>query len=215
VHQLRMASVSAVADSPRWEGTSALHESAVRTYARPHMNEARAMPTLVGLWPFAIGIAAIGLVTWFLLRQNVGFGPWLLAALLVAHGWVHVMFIFPRPKPTGSGPEWPFDLTRSWLARTAGLDVNLVRTVGIALMSIVVAGLVLAALSILGLVVPAAWWAGLLVVGAAASFAMLVLFFSPQLVLGLAIDIALVWLAIGAGWSPDAGVGHTAGFESA
>jgi hypothetical protein len=31
-------------------------------------------------------------------------------------------------------------------------------------------------------------------VGAAASFVMLALFFSPQLVLGLAIDLALLWL---------------------
>jgi hypothetical protein len=51
--------------------------------------KARVMTTLVGLWPFAIGIAVIGLVTWFLLKQGVGLGPWLLAALLVAHGWVH------------------------------------------------------------------------------------------------------------------------------
>jgi hypothetical protein len=177
--------------------------------------EARATTTLVGLWPFAIGIAGIGLVTWLLLRQNVGLGPWLLAALLVAHGWVHVMFVFPRPTPSGGGPEWPFDLTRSWLVSATGLDVNLVRITGIVLMAIVVLGFLLAGLSIVGLLVPTAWWAGLLVVGAAASFAMLALFFSPQLVLGLAIDVALLWLAFGSGWSPASTLGHSAGFGSA
>jgi hypothetical protein len=177
--------------------------------------EARVMTTLVGLWPFAIGIAVIGLVTWFLLKQNVGLGPGLLAALLAAHGWVHVMFVFPRPTPSGSGSEWPFDLTRSWLVSATGLDVNLVRITGIVLMSIVVVGFVLAALSIVGLLVPTGWWAGLLVVGAAASFVMLALFFSPQLVLGLAIDLALLWLLFGSGWSPTSTVGHSAGFGSA
>jgi len=187
----------------------------VRIYARPYMKEARVTTTLVGLWPFAIGIAGIGLLTWFLLRQNVGLGPWLLAALLVAHGWVHVMFVFPRPTPSGGGPEWPFDMTRSWLVNAAGLDVNVVRIAGIVLMSIVVAGFVLAALSIVGLLVPTAWWAGLLVVGAAASFLMLAIFFSPQLVLGLAIDLALLWLVFGSGWSPTSALGHSAGFGAA
>jgi hypothetical protein len=179
------------------------------------VKEARVATTLVGLWPFAIGIAGIGLVTWLLLRQNVGLGPWLLAALLVAHGWVHVMFVFPRPTSSGRGSEWPFDMTRSWLASAIGLDVNLVRITGIALMSIVVVGFVLAALSIVGLLVPTASWAGLLVVGAAASFAMLALFFSPQLVLGIAIDIGLLWLALGSGWSPNSTVAHTARFGPA
>lgn len=164
--------------------------------------QARAVPTIVGLWPVAIGIAVAGFATLLLLRQNVGLGPWLLALLLVAHGWVHVMFVFPRPAPSANGPEWPFDLNRSWLVKATGLDVNLVRTAGIVLMAIVVVGFVLAALSTVSLVVPAAWWAGLLVVGAAGSLAMLALFFSPQLVLGLAIDLSLLWLVFGSGWSP-------------
>ena len=179
------------------------------------MSEARARTTLVGLWPFAAGIAVVGLVAWFLLKQNVGLGSWLLAALLVAHGWVHVMFVFPRPTPSEGGSEWPFDLTRSWLVSAARLDVNLVRVAGIALMSIVVVGFVLAAMSIVGLLVPAGWWAGMLVVGAAVSFVMLALFFSPQLVLGLAIDLALLWLVFGSGWSPASSVGHAAGFGPA
>jgi hypothetical protein len=187
----------------------------VRTYARPYVKDARVVTTLVGLGPFAIGIAGIGFVTWFLLRQNVGLGPWLLAALLVAHGWVHVMFVFPRPTPSGSGSEWPFDLTRSWLVSATGLDVNLVRITGMVVMSIVVVGFVLASLSIVGLLVPTGLWAGLLVVGAAASFLMLGLFFSPQLVLGLTIDLALLWLVFGSGWSPTSTVGRTAGFGSA
>ena len=160
------------------------------------------MPTFAGLWPLAIGIAGVGLVAWFLLRQDVGAGPWLLAVLLVAHGWVHVMFAFPRPAPSDGGPEWPFDLNRSWLVNATGRGASLVRTAGLALMSIVIVGLVLAALSTVGLIVPAGWWPELVVVGASGSLAMLVLFFSPQLVLGLAIDLALFWLVFGSGWTP-------------
>ncbi len=173
------------------------------------------MRTLPGLLPFAIGIAVTGLATWFLLKQNVALGRWLLAALLVAHGWVHVMFVFPRPTPSAGGSDWPFDLTRSWLVTGTGLDVGVLRTIGIALMAIVVVGFVIAALSIVGLLFPAGWWGGLLVVSAAASFLMLGLFFSPQLALGLAIDLALLWLVFGSGWSPISAIAHAAGLGSA
>ena len=46
------------------------------------------MKSVTELVPLAIGIAIVGVVTWILLDRNVGLGPWLLAALLFAHGWV-------------------------------------------------------------------------------------------------------------------------------
>jgi hypothetical protein len=166
------------------------------------------MKGVTELLPLAIGIAVIGGATWFLLDRNVGFGKWLLAGLLFAHGWVHLMFVFPTPEPApaaGGGLAYPFDMTRSWLITNAGLDVGVVRTVGIVVMVAAVAASTLAALSTVGLLVPAGWWAGLVVGAAVGSTLLLVLFFSPALILGFAINLALLWLALASHWSPVAG----------
>jgi hypothetical protein len=165
------------------------------------------MKTVTELLPLAIGVAVAGVVTWFLLGRNLAAGRWLLAGLLFAHGWVHLMFVFPQPEParaTAGGTAWPFDMSRSWLISGAGLDVSLVRTVGIVLMAVVFVGFVLGALSTVGLLVPAGWWSGLVVGAAVGSFLLLALFFSPTLLLGLAIDLALVWLVMAGVWSPAA-----------
>jgi hypothetical protein len=50
--------------------------------------------------------------------------------------------------------------------------------------------------------VPSGWWTPLVVGGAVASALTLVVFFHPWIVLGLAIDAALLWATLVAGWSP-------------
>ena len=160
--------------------------------------------TMMELLPLAVGVAVVGAVTWFLLDRDWAFGPWLLAGLLFAHGWVHVMFVVPTPPPSAGGPAWPFDMSRSWLVTGAGLDVGLVRAVGIVLMIVVCAGFLLAALSTVQVIVPAAWWSVLVGGAAAASLLLLALFFSPMLTLGVGIDVILLWFVIAAIWSPAA-----------
>jgi len=49
----------------------------------------------------------------------------------------------------------------------------------------------------------ASFFAPTAVAGSLASGALVVIFFQPWLVAGLAIDPALIWLAVFAGWSPD------------
>lgn len=151
----------------------------------------------------------IGGITWFLLDRGVGFGTWLLAALLFAHGWVHLMFIFPQPEPAGTtagGIAYPFDMGRSWLIGAAGIDIEWIRTIGLAVMVATFAGFILAALSTVGVPVPAGWWAGLVVGSAIGSILLLALFFSPVLLLGFAIDLALLWLVLASVWSPGGGI---------
>ena len=63
----------------------------------------------------------------------------------------------------------------------------------------------LAALATVGLLVPAGWWAGLVVAAALSSVLSLLLFWSPTLLLGIAVDLAMLWLVISATWSPPAG----------
>jgi hypothetical protein len=167
------------------------------------------MKAAAGLLPLAIAVAIAGVVTWFLLDRDWALGRWLLAALLFAHGWVHLMFVFPKPPPAADGPRWPFDMSTSWLGAGVGLDVGLVRGLGIAVMVVAFAGFVLSALSTLGLLVPTAWWVGLVTGSSAASIVLLGLFFSPTLLLGIAIDAALLWFAFTSAWTPAAaGVGR-------
>jgi hypothetical protein len=124
---------------------------------------------------------------------------WLLGALLVAHGFIHVSYLTPAPPRTAGGPEWPFELTRSWLVTGLSLDPGLVRGLGVALVATTVALLVGAGLATVGWL-PAAWWTGLATAGALSSLA--TLFFHPWLVLGIAIDLAIAWAALVAAWQP-------------
>jgi hypothetical protein len=161
--------------------------------------------TIKAIGPLAVVVLLVGAVTWYLLVQGSAVGVWLLAGLLFAHGWVHLMFVFPRPTPAAAGaggPEWPFDLGDSWLIERAGMARGAVRATGEALMWVAVVGLVLAALATLEVLVPAAWWPALVAAGATSSLLLLGLCFSPTLLLGVAVDAALLWLVIASVWSP-------------
>ena len=139
------------------------------------------------LAPLAIAVAVIALAVWLMLVNDIGLGRWLLALLVFAHGWVHLMFVFPKPERGGDYAgigEYPFDFGRSWLVRRQGLDPKLVRQVGLVVMVVTFALALLAALSTVGVIVPTDWWAGLMIAAAVASTAMLLLYYSPALILG-------------------------------
>ena len=157
------------------------------------------------LAPLAIAIAVMALAVWLMLINDIALGPWLLALLVFAHGWVHLMFVFPKPEGGGNYAgvsEYPFDFGRSWLIRRQGLDAGLVRTIGLATMLLTFALSLLAALATVAIVVPADWWAPLMVAAAIASSVMLALFWSPALVLGFAINVLMVGLVVSGTWSP-------------
>jgi hypothetical protein len=162
------------------------------------------MKAMLDLAPIGIGVALVGALTWFLLDRDIGAGRWLLAALLLAHGWVHVMFVFPAPEAasTAGGLAYPFDMGRSWLVTSLGLDAGAVRSIGIAVIVVTVATFLGAALATMGWVVPTGWWAGLVLGAAASSTLMLALFFSPALLLGFAINAALWAFVIASVWTP-------------
>lgn len=164
-----------------------------------------AMKRLTSLLPLAIAVATVAGVTWFLLTQGWSLGPWLLALLLFAHGFVHLVFLFPQPDPataTAGGLAYPFDMDRAWLIRAVGVDGGLMRMAGTVLMAVVFVLSVLAALATVGLLVPAGWWAPLVVASALGSMLLLTLLFSPLFLLGYAIDLALLWLVVGSVWRP-------------
>ena len=125
----------------------------------------------------------------------------LLAGFLVAHALIHVSDLTPAPPRTAGGPEWPFELTRSWLVTGLQLDPRLVRALGMALVAGTATLLLAAALASGGWLIPAGWWPGLVLSGAGLSMVTLGLFFHPWLILGIVIDVALLW-AILVGWQP-------------
>jgi hypothetical protein len=162
------------------------------------------------LGPLALVAVVVGAMTLWLLASNPGIGRWVLAVILFGHGWVHLMFLFPRPgsadedRPaTGKpAPEWPFDLRESWLATRVGSGSGALAVVGRVLVVVTFGLSTLAALATAGFLVPAAFWQGLVVASSLASLALLVGWFAPRLLLGILIDVALVWLAIAGPWSP-------------
>jgi len=157
------------------------------------------------LAPLALAVAVIAIAVWLMLVNDIALGPWLLALLVFAHGWVHLMFVFPKPASANNYAgvsEYPFDFGRSWLIRRQGLGPGLVKQIGIVVMTVTFALSLLAALSTVGLLVPSGWWAGLMIATAAASTLTLALFYSPALILGFGINALLVALVVSGSWSP-------------
>jgi hypothetical protein len=126
----------------------------------------------------------------------------LIAAFLLAHASVHGAFLAPRPPVTAGGPAWPFELGQSWILGPIGIDPELGRMLGMALVVATFCGFALAALAAAG-VAPAGIWPAAVAIGAVASIGLLALFFQPMLVLGVGIDLLLVWAVLIAQWAPE------------
>jgi len=124
---------------------------------------------------------------------------YLVAFFLAAHGLLHASYLTPAPPASSGGPEWPFQMSRSWVVTGLGIDVGVVRAVGAVLIVAVVIGFVLAALGWLGWVVPAGWWPALAGTSAVGSVLVLTVFFHPWIALGIVIDAVLLWFVVGAG----------------
>ncbi len=126
----------------------------------------------------------------------------LLAAFLVAHGGIHLLFVTPRPPARPGSPPWPFDLDRSWLFDFLRPPPRVVGAVALVLVVGTLASDVLAALASLG-ILSASWWDVTVAIGALTSLALLLAFFRPRLAFGVAIDLVLLWVAAVATWTPD------------
>ena len=125
----------------------------------------------------------------------------LLAAFLLAHGLVHLLFFSPPPPATAGGPTWPFALDRSWALSPLGIGADATRVLGIALIALTIAGFALAAIVALGLL-PGSLWVPAVITGAVGSLAVLLVFYQPWLTLGVVIDVILLWLVLVADWIP-------------
>lgn len=160
------------------------------------------MKTIQSLLPWTAVLALLAGAIWWLLAREMPAGRWLLAAVLVGHGAVHTLFATPAPQSGEPGSAWPFDMNRSWMITGPGLDAATVRALGVALIAVTVAGFALAALSTVPIAVPAGWWQATIGISAVASTLLLLLFFTPQLSLGIAINGTIGWIAASAVWMP-------------
>ncbi|WP_218720232.1 hypothetical protein [Nocardia sp. MH4] len=163
--------------------------------------EVGAIKTVTGLLPLAVVLLVVVVLVWWLLDRDSPMGAWLVAAILFAHGWVHLVFLFRAP-PRGSADtdaDNSFDTDHSWLIGR-GIDSRLVYSVGPVLAVVTFVALAAAALAVLGWLVPDTWWTGLTSAGVAGSTVLLVLFFAPTLVLGFIINAGLIALAFQTAW---------------
>ena len=159
--------------------------------------------SMLSTLPWAAVLAGVGGMTWWLLSREMGAGRWLFAALLVAHGLVHLLFLVPSPAAGAEGgPGWPFDLERSWAAVRLGLGSGAVHAIALVLIAVTIGAFALAGLATAGILVPAAGWGPLVAVGSIVSLCLLVLALSPQLVLGIGLDVLLLWLVAVGTWRP-------------
>jgi hypothetical protein len=164
-------------------------------------NRTGARRAVSGLAPLAILLLGVAALVWWLLDRGSAAAPWLVAAVLLAHGWVHLVYLVPSA-PVRTAEEAasnPFDLGRSWLVGR-GVDVRAVRRVGTLLALATFLTLAAAALAVLGWLVPAGWWAALTLTGVAASTLLLLMSLASDLVLGFVINAGLVALAVQTTW---------------
>lgn len=111
--------------------------------------------------------------------------------LLIAHGLVHLLYFV-----TNAGdPKWPFALDRS-----RAVPERARRRVAITLIAATIVAFVLLGLAVWGAPGLAAVWPVLAVVAAGFSLAVLVLFWNARLIAGVAIDVALIVVAL---WRPE------------
>jgi len=146
--------------------------------------------TISSVLPWLIVVAMAVIAIGWMLDHGLAAGKWLVGLLLLAHGAVHLLYALPEP----DGTDWPFTMSKSWTASRFGLDPGVARGIGWVLIAILVAAFVLSTLATVGFLVPHGWWPATVAVGALASTLLLVVFFDPQLVLGIAINGLLMWI---------------------
>jgi hypothetical protein len=113
-------------------------------------------------------------------------------AFLILHGLVHLGYLSPKPED----PRYPFTPERAWLVSAAHVDVVAAKGIFTTVAALAVLSYTLAGI---GVVLDAGWWPALAVTGSVASLIVLVLGFHPWLVLGVAIDVAII-AGVSASW---------------
>ena len=105
---------------------------------------------------------------------------------LVAHGLIHLMYVTPPPK---DDPKYPFVPEERWFPRAVGLEPGAAKGVARTLATTCVVLFVIAGIALLA---NTSLWKPAAVTGSVVSLVLMLLFFHPWLVFGIAIDAAIV-----------------------
>jgi hypothetical protein len=114
----------------------------------------------------------------------------LFGLFLVAHGLVHGLFVVPRPPDAGA--SWPFDSSEPWLLNRLGVEPDVALAIAAGLVVVTVVAFAVTALTVIG-ILPADWLRPMAIASASVSLVLLGIFFHPWLVIGVAIDVAILW----------------------
>jgi hypothetical protein len=115
----------------------------------------------------------------------------LIGIFLILHGLVHWVYAAPQDKAADAKP---FNvLTGRWLVKKAGLKSSLALKLGIALMILATLGFILSGIALL---ISQSWWGIPAISTAGVSLAFLALFWDRNMVIGAALNIAIIVLAL-------------------
>lgn len=134
----------------------------------------------------------------------------IIGLFLIAHGLVHVgLAAAPDPNESESKPGAFFTAPqRSWLLPQLGLKPAAIRRIGILLVVFTTLGFVLAGLGVFGVPGLAELWRTSAVVSAVLSLLLLLLFWHPWIILGVLIDVGIIFSLVWADWPSPALIGY-------
>ena len=115
----------------------------------------------------------------------------LLGLLLVVHGLIHLVYFAPA-----NDPKFPMTAGKSWLVTSRGLRIEVVRRLVAVLAVTATVAFCLLALSYFGLLVPTSWFTPLAVAAASASLLLIAVTWNVQFIVGVAIDVAILYWAL-------------------
>jgi len=129
---------------------------------------------------------------------------------LVAHGLVHAgLATAPDPNsPETNRGAFFTSPQRSWLLPQWGLKATVIRWIGILLVVFTMLGFVLAGLGVFRVPWLAEFWRTIAVVSAVLSSLMLLLIWHPWIILGVLIDVGIIFSLLWADWRSQALIGY-------
>ena len=124
---------------------------------------------------------------------------YLFAIFLFAHGMIHALWLVPPPGRT-SGQPWPFTLATSPVLSPLGMTEAALRPLGAGLVAVVILAFTLSALGAAGVPGLVSAWTAITLFASVASVILTIVFWNPQLPIGLLIDVALIVTILGQWW---------------
>ncbi len=119
----------------------------------------------------------------------------LVGLFLLAHGLLHVSYLSPKP----NDPNYPFSFKKGWLAQRAS---NYAKLLGTLLVIVTIISYLIAGVGVWGItdIADVAVQQAALI-GSVSSLLLLLLFWHPWLVLGVLIDVVLIYGVLILDWT--------------